>query len=148
MEKMDVAASLDVVRETREKLADKMYWPFWRHAATGVFLAIILLGRALPDEYGLPVTLLCLLPILAIVAHDKKTHGMFVSGYQKGRTGWVIAAILALFLAAFFWVMLGMDDPLTDPRFWALEAVVIVASTALSYLWAKVYRADLREGRA
>lgn len=148
MDKMDVAASLDAVRETREKMADKMYWPFWRHAATGAFLVVILLGQALPTEYGLIVTMLCVLPIFAIIAHDKRAHGMFVSGYQKGRTGWVIAAILALFFAAFFWVMFGMDDPLTDPRFWALEAVMFVVSTALSYLWAKVYREDLRAGRA
>ena len=147
MEKTDVAASLDAVRETREKMAAKMHWPFWRHAATGVFLAIILLGRALPNEYGLIVTALCLLPIFAIIAHDKKTLGMFVSGYQKGRTVWVIIAILALFFGAFFWVMFGMDEPLSDPRFWALEAGVLVVSTALSYLWAKVYREDLRAGR-
>ena len=148
MDKIDAAASLDAVHETRERLAQRMHWPLWRHAATGVFLAVILLGQALPTEYGLIVTALCLLPILAIIAHDKKAYGMFVSGYQKGRTGWVIAAILVLFFAAFLWVMFGMTDPLSDPRFWALEAVVLIVATALSYLWAKIYREDLRAGRA
>ena len=148
MDKIDAAASLDAVRETRARLAERMRWPLWRHAMTGVLLAVILLAQALPNEYGLIVTALCLLPIFAIIAHDRKANGMLVSGYQKGRAGWVLALLIGLYMAAFFWVRLGMTDPLSDPRFWALEAVVILVATALSYLWAKVYREDLRAGRA
>lgn len=147
MDDNDVTASLEAMQQTRDKLADRMQWPLWRHAATGVLLAVVLFGIALPGGKGALVNVLVLVAAVAIMAHDKKTHGMFVSGYQRGRTGWVIAALIGLWLAALV-ATLAMEAPLANPLFWAIEASLFVAGTALSVLWGRVYRADLRSGRS
>lgn len=148
MDKAEIAASLEAVADTKAKLADRMRWPFWRHAASGVMLALMLVATVVDTAYSLILFALVLLPVFAIIEHDKKTHGMFVSGYQRGRTGWVLALMIGLFVAAMIYVGQTLDDPLADPRFWGTAAALLVVSTALSYAWEAVYRADLRSGRA
>ena len=51
-------------------------------------------------------------------------------------------------LGAMFYVLNYIDDPLGSPVFYAVAAALFVASTALSYAWEVVYRADLTGGRA
>ena len=148
MDRSDAHASLEAIRQTEDRLAGRMRWPLWRHAALGVFLALLLLGIALPFSWQIPITLLALGLIFLVIRSDKKRHGMFVSGYQRGRTGWVVAAIVALFIAMLLLANTLVTDPLDSALFWAIETVLLAGSTALSLVWEKVYRADLKAGRA
>lgn len=141
-------AALDAVSSTQARLADRMRWPLWRHAVSGVLMVLLLAGIALPSGAGIAVSGLVLLLAFAIVRDDKKRYGMFVSGYQKGRTGWVVAIQIALALGSMFYVQNHVADPLGSPVFYAVAAALFIASTALSYAWEVVYRADLTGGRA
>ena len=141
-------AALDAVTSSQARLAERMRWPLWRHAAPGLLMVLLLAGITLPSGASIAVSGLVLLLVFAIVRDDKKRYGMFVSGYQKGRTGWVIAIQIALTLGAMFYVLNYIDDPLGSPVFYAVAAALFVASTALSYAWEVVYRADLTGGRA
>jgi len=69
---------------------------------------------------------------------------MFVSGYQRGRTIWVILANAAVFIAALVAMNSWVENGVSDPLFWVLTGTVFLVSTALSYIWEVVYRADLR----
>ena len=130
------------------RLADRMRWPLWRHAVAGALFALILFAIAMPAKGGIAVMGLVVILIFAIIRDDKKRYGMFVSGYQRGRTGWVLAVNLVIFAAA--WAAIAKTGPHTigDILPWVLIGAVFVATTALSYLWEIVYRADLRKDRA
>ena len=147
-EEFDPTASLAAVRDTDAKIAQKMRWPLWRHAIVGVLMALMLLSFAVPMGWQVPIIVLVLALVFLIIRDDKKRHGMFVSGYQRGRTGWVIAVQLVLFLAVMFISTEMISDPLTSPAFWGLQAILLVGSTVLSLIWEKVYRADIQAGRA
>ena len=148
MDNYEAQSALDAVRDTDRLMAERMKWPLWRHALVGVMMAVLLLGIALPFDWQVPVSALVLLMVFLVIRDDKKRHGMFVSGYQKGRTGWVLAIQFALFVAALLTTNTRVDQPLQSPLFWGIEAILLVGSTALSVLWQKVYQADLKAGRA
>lgn len=148
MDKSEAQSALDAVKDTDRLMAQRMTWPLWRHAIFGVMMALLLLALALPVGMQIPVIGLVLLLVVLVVRDDKKRHGMFVSGYQKGRTGWVLAAQAALLLAALVVTLIWLDEPLENLLFWAMAATLLVVSTVLSVIWEKVYRADLEEGRA
>lgn len=148
MDKSEAQSALDAVKDTDRLMAQRMTWPLWRHAIFGVMMALLLLALALPVGMQIPVIGLVLLLVVLVVRDDKKRHGMFVSGYQKGRTGWVLAAQAALLLAALVVTLIWLDEPLESLLFWVMAATLLVASTVLSVIWEKVYRTDLEEGRA
>lgn len=148
MDRNEAQSALDAVKNTDKLMADRMSWPLWRHAIVGVMMALLLLGLALPVGQQLPIMILVLMLVFLVIRDDKKRHGMFVSGYQKGRTGWVLAVQFALFVAAFLATNAWVDNPLASSLFWAIAAALLIGSTALSLMWEKVYRADLKAGRA
>lgn len=147
-EKLDAKAALDTVRATDAKLAERMHWPLWRHAIVGLLLALLLLGIALPFDHQILISFAVIGIVFLVIHDDKKRYGMFVSGYQRGRTGWVLAVQVLLFIGALLLANIYVDRPLANPLFWSIEAVLFVGSTVLSVLWERVYRADLRAGRA
>ncbi|NCP20136.1 MAG: hypothetical protein GW855_13370 [Erythrobacter sp.] len=128
-------------------MADRMTWPLWRHAIFGVMMALVLVSIASPLGAQLPILGIVLLSIFLVVRDDKKRHGMFVSGYQKGRTGWVLALQFAFFIAALVATEFWIEAPSSSPLFWTIAAAMLIGSTMLSLLWEKIYQADLRRGR-
>ncbi|MBB3034931.1 hypothetical protein [Alteriqipengyuania lutimaris] len=148
MDKNEAQSALDAVRNTDRAMADRMRWPFWRHAIFGAMMALVLLAIALPSAARMPVLALVVLLVFLVVRDDKTRHGMFVSGYQKGRTGWVLVLQFALLAASLAATIMLVDSPLTSPLFWAIAAILLIGSTALSLLWEKIYRSDLKAGRA
>ena len=144
----DPRAALDAVGQTNERLAERMHWPLWRHALVGLLLALLLLGIALPFNWQVVTYAVVLAMIGWIVRDDKKRYGMFVSGYQRGRTGWVLAAITLFFVALMLLTNTLFDEPTRHPLFWGFEIALFTGGTALSVLWEKIYRADLLAGRA
>jgi len=141
-------AALKTVTETNERLAQKMHWPLWRHAAVGALFCVLLLGISLPGSIGGVINVAMIGVVFLLIRDDKRRHGMWVSGYQKGRTGWVMAALVGLVLACIAASMAWIDEqPLGDPLFWSLQAVLFFGATGLSILWQRVYRADIKAGR-
>lgn len=148
MDTNEARSALDAVKNTDRAMADRMRWPLWRHAIFGAMMALVLLAIALPDPGRMLVLAIVLLLIFLVVRDDKARHGMFVSGYQKGRTGWVLVLQFALLAAALAATIMLVENPLASPLFWAIAAFLLTGSTAISLLWEKIYRADLKAGRA
>ena len=48
MDRNEALASLDAVRHTRGKLAQRSQWPLWRHALFGFVEATFIFGISLP----------------------------------------------------------------------------------------------------
>lgn len=140
--------ALSAANAAQAKLAERMRWPWWRHAASGLLFALLLLATTVPNVYAIAILGIILLLTAAIIRDDKKRYGMFVSGYQRGRTGWVIAAIFAVFAAGWIGIYFAGLDNIHNPILWIIVGGVFLTSTALSYVWEVVYRADLRKGRA
>ena len=143
----DLTAALAALESTNEKLADHMKWPVWRHIAGGVVMTVIVAAAGLPTTLALIALALAVVLMIAIVRDDKKRHGMFVSGYQRGRTIWVVAAMIALALIAFIIVRTQLEGGVANPVFWGALAIVFLGVSALSLVWEIVYRKDIREGR-
>jgi len=103
-------AALKTVTETNERLAQKMHWPLWRHAAVGALFCVLLLGISLPGSIGGVINVAMIGVVFLLIRDDKRRHGMWVSGYQKGRTGWVMAALVGLVLACIAASMAWIDE--------------------------------------
>ena len=124
-----------------------MRWPIWRHFASGLLMTLMVAAVALPRDAAAVVFVTAMVLMLLIVRDDKKRHGMFVSGYQRGRTVWIVAAIIVLTLSALVIVVTQFEDPTNDPRFWVTLSIVFLGTSGLSWIWERVYRGDVREGR-
>jgi len=148
MDRNEARAALDAVKNTDRAMADRMRWPLWRHAIFGAMMTLVLLAVALPDPGRMLVLAILLLLTFLVVRDDKARLGMFVSGYQKGRTGWVLVLQFALLIAALAATIMLVENALASPLFWAIAAVLLIGSTAISLLWETIYRADLKAGRA
>lgn len=142
----EARAALGSVNDTRSKMAERMHWPWWRHALAGLYLAALLGGIALDNNARMILFGIAVVGLLLVVRDDKKRYGMFVSGYQQGRTVWVVLATVIVFIAALVAMNIWVKNGPGDPLFWVLTGTVFVITTALSYAWEAVYRADLRRG--
>ena len=140
----EAKAALGSVEDTRLKMAARMHWPLWRHALAGLYLAVLLGAIVLDNTTRMILIALAVVGLAFVVREDKKRYGMFVSGYQRGRTIWVILANAAVFIAALLAMNSWVENGVSDPLFWVLTGTVFLVSTALSYIWEVVYRADLR----
>jgi len=143
----DPRDALAALESTNDRLARRMRWPIWRHFAGGLLMTLLVAAVALPRDVAAVVFVTAMVLMLLIVRDDKRRHGMFVSGYQRGRTVWIIAAIIVLNLSALVIVLTQFEDPTDDPWFWATLSIVALGTSGLSWIWERVYRADVREGR-
>ncbi|RPF70507.1 hypothetical protein [Aurantiacibacter spongiae] len=110
-------------------------------------MTLIVAAVALPRDVTAVVFVTAMVLMLLIVRDDKRRHGMFVSGYQRGRTVWIVAAIIVLNLSALVIVLTQFEDPTDDPWFWVTLSTVALGTSGLSWIWERVYRADVRQGR-
>lgn len=141
----EARAAMADIRATEQRLSRRMQWPFWRHLAVGLAMGVLMIGQTLDSGVSIFVSFSVLLFALYLKNHDKKRDGMFVSGWAPGRTLWVSFALLALAVAACLYVNLGMAEPQREqPEFWVLLGAIVVATTALSYVWQLVYVRELR----
>ncbi|WP_338501433.1 hypothetical protein V6R86_01550 [Sphingomonas kaistensis] len=141
----EAAAALRALDAANLRLAERMRWPLWRHASAGLLLALMLAAIALqPSPLGFALFGVAMLLTLAIARDDKKRHGMFVSGYQRGRTAWVMAAVLLLFIGCVVLVLSLPARSLDEIRLWLTMLALFVATTGLSLVWERVYRAEIQ----
>ena len=142
----DPRRALAALEATDERLAQRMRWPVWRHMAAGLLMSLIVAAAAVPRNLAAAAFAAGLVLVLVIARDDKKRHGMFVSGYQRGRTKWVVAAIIMLTLSAIIVARTQLGDGIADPLFWVVLAIVFSGTTMLSLLWERVYGDDIRRG--
>ncbi len=142
----DPRTALAALEATNDRLAQRMSWPLWRHVAGGLLMSLIVAGAGLPRDIAFIVFFVAMVLIVVIVRDDKKRHGMFVSGYQRGRTKWIVAIMIALTLAALIVIRTQVDGGAGSPWFWATLAILFCSITMLSLLWERVYRDDIRDG--
>lgn len=143
----DPRDALAALESTNDRLARRMRWPIWRHFAGGLLMTLMVAAVALPRDVAAVVFVTAMVLMLLIVRDDKKRHGMFVSGYQRGRTVWIVAAIIVLNLSALVIVLTQFEDPTDDSWFWVTLSIVALGTSGLSWIWERVYRGDVREGR-
>ena len=149
MDSNEAAAALGKVSATDSKMADRMRWPFWRHAIVGAMAGILLFAQTLDNSLNILVSGLVVVLALVVQRVDRKTHGMTVNGLRKGRTGWIALVLIVILVAAVMLVRGVIAQPqLQQPEFWLLTGGTMIATTALSYAWQGVYRAELRSGDA
>lgn len=142
----DPRRALDALEAIDERLAQRMRWPLWRHMAAGLLMSLIVAAAGVPRNLAAAAFAAGLVLVLVIVRDDKKRHGMFVSGYQRGRTKWVVAAIILTTLSAVLVVRTQLSEGIADPLFWVVLAIVFSGTTMLSLLWERVYGDDIRRG--
>ena len=138
--------ALAALEATDERLAQRMRWPLWRHMAAGLLMSLIVAAAAMPRNLAAAAFAAGLVLVLVIARDDKKRHGMFVSGYQRGRTKWVVAAIILTTLSAVIVVRTQLSEGIADALFWVVLAIVFSGTTMLSLLWERVYGDDIRRG--
>lgn len=131
---------------TNGRLAERIRWPLWRHAAAGLLMTLIVGSMGLPRGLAIVILLVAIVLSIAIVRDDKKRYGMFVSGYQRGRAAWVTGAIIGLNLSALIFVRTFLDNAVLNAMFWLAMAIVFLGNSMLSIAWERVYRHDVREG--
>ena len=138
MDRNEALASLDAVRQTDRRIAERMQWPLWRHAAFGAVEALFVLGWGLPPAAMAACIVVAIAGMSWIVHDDRKRYGMFVSGYSSR------AARPAIFLAvAVFLVGLGTIVVTGGPNKWTpwvpiVTALVFVGETLASVWWQKL----------
>lgn len=141
----DSKAALAALDATNDRLANHMTWPMWRHMAGGMLMTVIIAAAALPPAFAAAAMITAMVLAIVIVRDDKKRYGMFVSGYQRGRTGWIVAAIIVLALTALIVLLTQVRSGAWDPVFWVTLAVMFAGTSVLSLVWERVYRKDIRE---
>ena len=149
MNSEEARAALDSVRETDRKMAEKMHWPFYRHALFGGAEGAIVAGLGMSQGAGTAVMGLGVVMLLALMLGDRKRDGMFVSGMKGKRTRPLMIFIMAVLLAALGVSLLVLREREgVDMLALALGGAVTVVLTLASMRWEKLYRAELREGTA
>ena len=146
MDRNDARAALDAVKSTDRRMADRMKWPLWRHAAFGGIEAVFLLGLALPPAAMAACLVIATAGISIVIHDDRKRHGMFVSGYSSNAAKpalYLAFAILAAGLAAI--ILTGGINQWTN---WVplIVVIVFVGETLASLWWQSLAQADLQAG--
>ncbi|WP_120077749.1 hypothetical protein [Aurantiacibacter odishensis] len=148
MDRNEALASLDAVRHTRGKLAQRSQWPLWRHALFGLLEATFIFGVSLPFA-GMIVCVMIAAATMAWIIHDdKKRYGMFVSGWQGTRPKLVLFGLVAVAGAMAVVSFTARGEPAPSPTALLAASVTFVACTLGSLWWQKLYRQELSDGGA
>lgn len=146
MDRNEAYAALDSVKYTQGKLAERTQWPLWRHALFALAETVLVFGISLP----LPGTLagfgIAMLITIFTVRDDKQRYGLFVSGWQGGRTRIVLLILIAFVLAMAFVSFSARGEPIPAPTAVVASLATFAGCLIGSLMWQKIYRAELREG--
>ncbi|RDC60706.1 hypothetical protein HME9302_01921 [Alteripontixanthobacter maritimus] len=137
------SAALAGVRQANHRLAERTRWPLGRHAAFGLAESLLVFGLSLPTSYLALFAVLAMITVLLVIRSDKRTHGMFVSGFKGGRTTIVLLGTTALVVccAILSWMSRGDPFPALIPVL--ATAICFLGCTLGSYAWQGVYNDEL-----
>ena len=143
MDPNEAAAALADINRTQTRLAERARWSLPRHAMFGLVEGLVVAALAQPVvQAGAMITAAMVLLVICVV-DDKRRHGMFVSGWQRGAT-LPTTIIVSMFVLAMAAASVAMrDENAFVPFGYLLGAVTFVICTLASLRWERVYRADL-----
>ena len=141
----EARAALQQVDMTDNKMADRMRWPFQRHALFGLSEALIVMGLGLSGSDGMAAIGVgaALLPIM--IYQDRSRYGMFVSGWSSRKARPLMLGLMAFLLGAIALALNLRWDDGTNPLVIGLFLVVLAVCTWASIRWEKLYRQELSE---
>ena len=148
MDKNEALASLDAVRHTRGKLAQRSHWPLWRHALFGLLEATLIFGISLPFAGMAICVVVAVATIVWISYDDKQRYGMFVSGWQGTRPKLVLLGLAIVVGAMAVLSISARGEPVPSPTAIAAALVTFILCTLGSLWWQKLYQQELRQGDA
>ena len=147
MDRNEALASLDAVSQTDRKMAQKMHWPFWRHALFGIAEGLLVIGLGANGAIGATAMGGGVACLLLLMYGDRQRDGMFVSGFKGKRTRPLMWAIMVLVIGSLALSMFVLKwEEGTNPQVVALGIGLAVILTGASILWQRLYRAELRVG--
>lgn len=138
--------ALGGVGETERRLAERMHWPFSRHAMFGLAEALIVLAVGTPGGTGAAAAGAGIALALSLMYQDKQRYGMFVSGWHGDRTKPLMIVLIAALLAFVAAAVLLRPAEGVEPLVVLVGGLTWIVCTALSMRWEKLYRLELREG--
>lgn len=147
MNQDEARAMLAAVSQAETRLADRAHWPFRRHAAFGLAEGLLIAAIAQPVALFLPFFVTAITLIAWCAAADRRSHGFFVSGWQRGPARIVTVAITAFVIGMAVAASLVRDGS-AQPMGYLLGAITFIVCTAGSILWERVYGAHLARGTA
>ena len=145
----DPRETLAAIERTEGRLATRMHWPLYRHAAAGLLQAIFVVAFALPMALMGALVALAVALMVLIMQSDRRRDGMFVGGAvsRAGVPAILISLVLTLGgIAMLVWVGEGMGR--WTPAALPIAGVVAIGVTLASLWWEKLCRGELsRKGR-
>ena len=141
----EARAALEQVERTDSKMADRMTWPFQRHAMFGLSEALIVMGLGISGSGGLAACAVGVAFIPILMYQDRSRYGIFVSGWSSRKARPLMAGLMAFLLGAVALSLYLRWDEGTNPLVIGLFAVVLIVCTWASILWEKLYREELSE---
>ena len=144
MDRNEALASLDAVRQTDQKMAGRMTWPLWRHAAFGAIEALFVLGWGLPSPAMAACIVIAIAGMSWIYHDDRKRYGMFVSGASSRAARPAIWLAFAVVIAGLGAILLTGGLNRWTPWVPVIVGSVFVLETLASLWWQKLAQEDLR----
>lgn len=142
----DAQAALVSVSETESRLAEHMEWPLWRHAIVGGIMGLLVFAQTLEGTLSLVGSFSAVLIAILVARADKRRDGISVQVFRKGRLVWIGIGLVTICGIAVVAVRLMEPPRIERPLFWLITIGIVVLGTALSYVWQKLYQAELRRG--
>ena len=142
----DPLEALAAVQQTDQKMAERMRWPLWRHAAAGALQGTFVFVWATPMPYAAILLALCIASLFVIIESDRRNHGMFVSGWASAKARPATLCAVAISLLGFAAVIYASDG-INQWTNWAVPIALAVALgvTCVSVWWEKLYQRELAE---
>lgn len=143
-----IGAELAAVAASRQKLADRLYTPWWYHPLLGGFVGLLLL--AIGNSFGRDLLILpiAVFGIVGLGPLYRKISGIDLYGPHAPDGGPTGRAILAILLASF--VVCAACSYLLGRELgwawapWTLAAVILVATTLAGRAYDERLRAQVR----
>jgi len=139
MQALNAQSALDAKRQAEVQIARAANCPPWRHAVFGLMMGGLVASFAFDFVLRTAILVIVLAAIPIIIRSDRKRMGMFINGYRRGKTRYVIAGFLVLWLPLYaFSVYYGLElhnrvVPLV------LGAITGVLGVVASMIWQRVF---------
>lgn len=98
METIDARSALDAKQFAETQIARAANCPPWRHAVFGLMMGGLIGSFAFEFAIRTAIMVIVLVAIPIIIRSDRKRMGMFINGYRRGKTRYVIAGFMVLWL--------------------------------------------------
>lgn len=146
MDRNEAREALDAVDGARDRLAQTMHCPPWRHAAFGAVMAGLVAANTVPQPFHAALFVVSMAAALWLMRWDRNRYGTFVNGWRRGRTLPLSLGLFAALLGLVFYARhVRSDDGFTVAAMLTILAAFVLG-TAMSVIWQKVFIAELRSG--